>query len=108
MEDIRPIKMILDTDIGGDVDDAAAVAMVNIWGQMGVIEPIAIISCISSRWSAGAIDAINRYFDHPNIPVGINRRSRVLDQELAKTYTRYLTQHYDNRYKDMDLSLIHI
>lgn len=102
MEHDFPIKTILDTDIGGDVDDAAAVSMINIWGQQGIIEPLAIISCISSRWSAGAIDAINRYFDHSEIPVGINRRSRLLDQELAKTYTRYLTRHYSNRYKTVD------
>lgn len=81
---MEPIKTILDTDIGGDVDDAAAVAMMNVWAQEGRVEPLAMIVCISSRWSAGAVDAINRYFDHPDIPVGTNRRSRVLDQELAK------------------------
>lgn len=97
-----PIRMILDTDIGGDVDDAAAVAMVNIWAQQGLVKPLAIISCISSRWSAGAIDAINRYFDHGDIPVGTNRQSQVLDQELSKTYTRYLTCNFDNHYKTFD------
>ena len=102
MQAEKPIKTILDTDIGGDVDDAAAVAMINIWAQQGIVEPLAMISCISSRWSAGAIDAINRYFDHPDIPVGINRKSILLDQELAKSYTRYLTQNYDNRYRDVD------
>lgn len=99
---MEPIKTILDTDIGGDVDDAAAVAMMNVWAQEGRVEPLAMIVCISSRWSAGAVDAINRYFDHPDIPVGTNRRSRVLDQELAKTYTRYLAEHYENRYRSVD------
>ena len=78
-----PMKFILDTDIGGDVDDAAAVAMVNVWRDEGLLEPLAIINCISSRYGAGAIDAINTYFGHADIPVGTYKEAGLLDMELA-------------------------
>lgn len=102
MQGSQPIKLILDTDIGGDVDDAAAVAMVNVWADQGLVEPLAMINCISSRWGAGAIDVINRYFGHPDIAVGTNKEPGLLDMELAKTYTRYLTEHFSNRYQFFD------
>lgn len=67
------VPIILDTDIGTDVDDAGAIAMLHALAGRGEAHILAIMSCNQNRWSVPAIDVLNTYFGRPDIPVGASR-----------------------------------
>ncbi len=71
-------KIIFDTDIGGDADDLGALAMLHTFVKRGDCELLAIMSWTTDKYAVPAIDAINRFYLHPNIPIGTRK---------AETYT---------------------
>jgi inosine-uridine nucleoside N-ribohydrolase len=66
-----PVKIIFDTDMGSDCDDAGALALLHAYADMGKAE---IVGCIYSSgkvpYGAGITEAINVYHERPFIPVG--------------------------------------
>lgn len=74
------IKVILDTDMGSDCDDVGALAMLNEYENQGKVEILGVIySSGVIPYGVGVIDAINRYYENDNIPVGANYDSLVGD-----------------------------
>ena len=71
MENTKPVKLILDTDIGCDCDDAGALAMIHRLCDKGEAELLAVTHCYSSAYVAGCIDAINTFYGR-KVPIGIN------------------------------------
>lgn len=67
----KPVKLIFDTDIGGDCDDAGALALIHKLCDKGEAELLAVTHCFNSPYFAGCIDAINRFFGR-EVPIGIN------------------------------------
>ena len=67
---MKPVKIILDTDMGSDCDDAAALAILHELADGGKCELLAVTHCYQGKQLAGCIDAINRYYGRPDIPVG--------------------------------------
>jgi len=67
----KKVKIIFDTDIGGDCDDAGTLAMLHGLCDRGEAELLAVTHCGASPYVAGCIDAINRYHGRA-VPVGIN------------------------------------
>ena len=67
------VPIILDTDIGTDVDDAGALAMLHALDRGGEARILAVMSCNRNRWSGPAIDVINTYYGRPDIPIGTAR-----------------------------------
>lgn len=66
----KPVKVIFDTDMGPDFDDVGAITVLHALTAQGECEILAC--CASDRHPAIAptIEAFNRYFHHPEIPVG--------------------------------------
>lgn len=66
-----PVKIIFDTDMGSDCDDAGALALLHAYADMGKAK---IVGCIYSSgkvpYGAGITEAINVYHERPSIPVG--------------------------------------
>jgi len=71
MEEKKKALIIFDTDIGGDCDDAGALAMTHRLCDMGEAELLAVTGCYESPYVAGCIDAINTYYNR-KVPVGVN------------------------------------
>lgn len=69
----QPIPIIFDTDIGTDVDDAGALAILHILADRGEAKILATMSANRSRWSAPAIDVINTYYGRGDIPIGSSK-----------------------------------
>ncbi|MEM9565395.1 MAG: nucleoside hydrolase [Actinomycetota bacterium] len=65
----------LDTDMGPDIDDALALAMLHTYQARGQAEIAAVTLSRNSATGARFIDAYNTWSGHPDIPVGIDRRS---------------------------------
>ena len=57
------IKIIFDTDIGGDCDDAGALALIHRLCDKGETEFLAVTHCCNSPYLAGCIDSINHFFN---------------------------------------------
>ena len=58
----KPVKIIYDTDIGYDCDDAAALAMIHRLCDRGEAELLAVTHCFSTPYVSGCIDSINCYY----------------------------------------------
>ena len=69
----QPVPIILDTDIGTDVDDAGALAMLHILADRGEVKILATMSANQNRWAAPAIDVINTYYGRGDIPIGSSK-----------------------------------
>ena len=91
----KPItKILFDTDIGGDCDDAGALAMLHRLCDLGECELLAVTACYASPYVAGCIDAINRYYGRV-VPVGILHGKPLIE---SGTYTRGLCEEFENSY----------
>jgi inosine-uridine nucleoside N-ribohydrolase len=64
-------KIIFDTDFGGDADDLGALAMLHGFVSEGQCELLAIMLWTNEQYAVPAIDALNRYYQHPDIPIGV-------------------------------------
>lgn len=65
-----PVKIILDTDMDLDVDDAGALAMLNALADNGEAEILGVICNAPTPYGASTIAAIDRYYGRPDVPVG--------------------------------------
>ncbi len=81
-----PVKMIFDTDMGADIDDALALSVIHGLQNRGEVELLATTSSKQHPASATVIDMINTWFGRGNIPVG-----RVKDGKGAEP-GRYLVR----------------
>jgi len=68
------VPVILDTDLGIDVDDAGALAVLHALADKGEARILATVANVNDPYAPGALDAINTYYGRPNIPVGRNAR----------------------------------
>ena len=69
------VRILFDTDIGGDCDDAGALALAHVLCNKGEAELLAVTACYDSPYVAGCIDAINTYYKR-QVPVGVLHRRR--------------------------------
>ena len=83
------IRVIFDTDIGGDIDDALALAMLYNYMDLGWIDMIAVMSCKDNPYSARYIDIMNTWYGYPDLPIGI-----VIDgvKHDTSAYTRHVVE----------------
>jgi len=93
MENSKKALIIFDTDIGGDCDDAGALAMTHRLCDMGEAELIAVTGCYESPYVAGCIDAINAYYGR-RVPVGVNYGTPA----YPDTYTSALCNEFESAY----------
>ena len=66
-------NIILDTDFGGDADDLGALVMLNHFIDKGECNLLAVVSWSTEQYVIPAIDAVNHYYGHPDIPLGIRQ-----------------------------------
>ena len=90
----KKVKIIYDTDIGGDCDDAGTLAMLHRLCDAGECELLAVTACYASPYVAGCIDAINRYYGRI-VPVGINYSVK---NEKPGVYARAICEKFPNSY----------
>jgi inosine-uridine nucleoside N-ribohydrolase len=80
-----PVKIIFDTDFGADADDLGAIAMLHNFHNRGECELLAIMLWNTEQYTVPAIDAINRYYDNPEIPIGVrSHETHTLDWQHAR------------------------
>ncbi|NLN92038.1 MAG: nucleoside hydrolase [Candidatus Hydrogenedens sp.] len=67
----KPVKMIFDTDIGNDVDDALALGVIHALQSRGECELLAVTITKDHEESVPCVDAINHFYGRGGIPIGI-------------------------------------
>ncbi|MYC75963.1 hypothetical protein F4X10_09385 [Candidatus Poribacteria bacterium] len=70
-EEMNPKKVIFETDMSTDVDDVGALAVLHALADSGEAEILAISFNEVHPSGAGAICAINTWYNRGNIPIGI-------------------------------------
>ncbi len=78
-------KIIIDTDLCFDCDDALAIAMGNIAHSRRLVELLAVTHCLSDGDCADAIALINKYYQNAQIPIGVSNHCHI-DCEEGKSY----------------------
>lgn len=73
----RPVKMIFDTDMGNDIDDALALAMIHTLSDRGEVELLAVTVCKDNPWAGVYVDVVNRFYGRPATPVGTVRNGKT-------------------------------
>lgn len=86
-------RVILDTDISSDVDDAGAVAVLHALANQGHVQILAMMASSGDPWSGPCLDALNTSFGRPEIPIGVIKNNAVTH---VSKYTKYLAEHYPN------------
>jgi len=75
-----PVKLIFDTDMGNDIDDAMALAMIHQLARRGAVELLAVTSTKDHPKSVAYIDALNTWYGFPNIPLGAVREGAAKEE----------------------------
>ncbi|MCD6392999.1 MAG: nucleoside hydrolase [Planctomycetes bacterium] len=73
LDSMQAVPIIFDTDIGTDVDDAGALAILHIMADRGEAKILAAMSANQNRWCAPAIDVINTWYGRQDMPIGCSR-----------------------------------
>ncbi len=89
-------KIILDTDFGGDADDLGALVMLHNFMDKGECDLLAVMNWSNEEFAVAGIDAVNRFYKHPDIPVG-TRKNGIKHQEW--TYGKAIA---DNFYHELN------
>ena len=63
-------RVIFDTDVGGDIDDAGALAVLHALADRGEIELLAIGVVIGHEAAVPYVHAVNTWYGRPSLPVG--------------------------------------
>ncbi len=78
-EQNAPVKLIFDTDIGGDIDDAFALGLIHALANRGECELLAVTTTTPLLSAANYVAAFNYHFQRPQIPVGVGTGFGPLD-----------------------------
>jgi inosine-uridine nucleoside N-ribohydrolase len=68
-----PVKLIFDTDMGNDVDDMMALAMIHNLQKRGACELLAVTITKDHPQAAAFVDAVNTRYGYPDTPIGVVR-----------------------------------
>jgi inosine-uridine nucleoside N-ribohydrolase len=91
-------KIIFDTDFGGDADDLGALSMLHGFHQNGEAELLAVMIWNREEYSVAGVDATNRYYGHPDIPIGVREgEPHSLDWNFSRAIARELPHERTNR-----------
>jgi len=75
----NPVPIIFCTDMGNDIDDAMALAMIHSLESRAACELLAVTSSKDHPKSAAFIDATNTFYGRPDVPVGAVRGGATPD-----------------------------
>jgi len=91
-----PVRVIFDTDIGGDVDDVGAVAVLHALADQGEADILAMSVCVADPWSAPCLDALNAWYGRGEIPIGVVKEPAV---HAGSKYVRQIAEAFPHRLK---------
>ncbi len=88
------VKIILDTDFGLSGDDLGALAMLHFYIDQQECEVLGIINATTDSFAVHAIDAINRFYFHPDIPIGTRKNKITVEKDF---FNRAIAEKFPNK-----------
>lgn len=76
-DDLQPVRLIFDTDIGNDIDDALALAVIHALASRDECELLAVTISKDNAYCAPFVDAINTLYGQGQIPIGMVRGGKT-------------------------------
>jgi inosine-uridine nucleoside N-ribohydrolase len=73
----EPVRLIFDTDMGNDIDDAIALATIHALESRGEVKLLAVTVTKDNRWAAPYIDLVNTFYGRPDIPIGVVHQGKT-------------------------------
>ncbi len=95
--EISKQKIILDTDMDSDVDDAGALAMLLNLHKAEVIDLIGVIVTSDDPYAPVCASVINAYYGFPDIPVGFLKGQSALHNHSR--YTKQIAEDFPSAIK---------
>lgn len=81
----RPVKLIFDTDMGNDIDDALALGVIHALQSRGECELLAVTLSKDNEFAGPFVDLVNTFYGRGHIPIGVVRHGKTPEN------SRYLT-----------------
>lgn len=69
----QPVRLIFDTDLGNDVDDAMALCMIHALADRGECELLAVTITKDNPYAAPMADLLNAFYGRSEVPIGMVR-----------------------------------
>jgi inosine-uridine nucleoside N-ribohydrolase len=92
-----PLHVIFDTDMGNDVDDALALAMLHAFASRGEVKLLAVTVSKDNPWAAEYVRMVDEYYGRGSIPVGIVHDGKTKEDGL---YVRQVCEMHGRRASD--------
>jgi len=74
---LTPVNIIFDTDMGNDVDDALALAMLHALQSRHEVNLLAVTITKDNKWAAPYVDLVDTFYGRPEIPIGTVRNGKT-------------------------------
>jgi inosine-uridine nucleoside N-ribohydrolase len=81
----RPVKLIFDTDMGNDIDDALALGVIHALQSRGECDLLAVTLSKDNDLAGPFVDVVNTFYGRGQIPIGVVRNGKTPEN------SRYLT-----------------
>jgi inosine-uridine nucleoside N-ribohydrolase len=69
----EPVRLIFDTDMGNDVDDAMALAVIHALESRGECRLLAVTVTKDNPYAAPVVDLLNTFYGRGEVPIGVVR-----------------------------------
>ncbi len=73
----EPVRLIFDTDIGNDIDDALALAMIHALQSRGEARLLAVTITKDNPYAGPYVDLVNTFYERPDIPIGVVKKGKT-------------------------------
>ena len=73
----EPVRLILDTDIGNDIDDALALAMIHALENRAEVKLLAVTITKDNKYAAPFVSLVNTFYGRAYIPIGVVQNGKT-------------------------------
>ena len=81
-----PVRIVFDTDMGNDIDDALALGVIHALQSRGECELLAVTVSKDNAYCAPFVDLVNTFYGRGEVPIGVVRDGQTPED------SRYLTE----------------
>jgi inosine-uridine nucleoside N-ribohydrolase len=72
-----PVPLIFDTDMGNDIDDALALAVIHSLDRRGEARLLGVTLTKDNAWAGPFVDLVNTFYGRGDVPIGVVRNGKT-------------------------------
>jgi inosine-uridine nucleoside N-ribohydrolase len=95
---VKPVSLILDTDIGPDYDDVGALAVLHALADRGEVKPLAVIASNQNPLVVPTIEILNTYFGRPELTIAAPK-GKAPSMGASQKWPEMLADKYPHTFK---------